>query len=161
MSEFPYGRSGLVFIFAAMQSIKWFAILVILLVAACCFFPWVTIPEKNITISGFHSDISIFGKPGIMHFFICGLLLLLLLFQKSWSLRAGFFISFINIAWAFRNYFLISSCRAGTCPEKQPALYTLLVGSLVLTVLILFVPSRSKIKNFPPEEPVSSMDDRS
>src|SRR6476620_10079719 len=122
-----------------MQPMKWLAVLMALAVIASCFFPWVIIPETHIIISGFHSDYTGFGKPGIMHVFFCSLFILLILLHKNWSLRTAFFLSAFNIAWAGRNYFLVSSCRAGTCPDKQAALYILLACSLLMAIFVLFV----------------------
>jgi len=131
---------------------KWLAVLMALAVIASCFYPWVIIPEKNIIIGGFHSDVNDFGKPGIVHVFLSIIILAFILLKKTWSLRVAFFLSAINIAWAIRNYFLISACRAGTCPEKQPALFVLLAGSLLLTIFILFI--RPDISKPPKEIPV-------
>jgi hypothetical protein len=44
----------------------------------------------------------------------------------------------LNISWAARNYFLISACAGGECPEKKTALYVVLVSSLVMLVAALF-----------------------
>lgn len=122
-----------------MQFSKWLAILAALAVVGACFFPWVIVEERQVSIGGFHATINDYGKPGLLHAFFCGICVLFLLINRVWSIRTSFFISAINIAWALRNFFLISACRGGICPAKQPALYLLLIFSVLLTVLIPFV----------------------
>jgi hypothetical protein len=128
-----------------MQFMKWVAVVVAGVLITACFYPWVSIESKNIVIGGFHSTISDYGKPGIMHAFICSICILFILLQRSWSLRTAFFLSVFNIAWAARNYFILSSCRGGLCPEKLPALYLVLITSLLFTILIVFIPVRRKV----------------
>ena len=133
-----------------MQVSKWPAIVVALIIAAACFFPWVTVEGRTVSIGGFHSTISNYGKPGLLHCFFLLLCVVFLLVSKVWSVRTAFFVSAVNIAWALRNFFLISACQAGECPTKQPALYIVLVGSILLTLLILAVrvrPGRSSVNS--------------
>ena len=44
----------------------------------------------------------------------------------------------MNFAWAVRNYFVLSQCEAGDCPERQPALYFVALSSVVMLVAALF-----------------------
>jgi len=125
-----------------MRFSKWPAILAAVMLVAACFYPWVVIGSKQIYIGGFHSNVSDYGKPGIVHLFLCTLCVVFLWVRKAWSLRAAFFISAINIAWAARNFFIISACQGGVCPQKQPALYIVAVSSILLTLLILFAEPR-------------------
>jgi hypothetical protein len=122
-----------------MQFSKWPAVVAAFVVIAACFFPWVTIESKQAYIGGFHSSVTDYGKPGVLHAFLCGLCIIFLLVARVWSVRAAFFISALNIAWAMRNFFLISACQAGICPVKQPALYVVVVASILLTLLTLAV----------------------
>jgi hypothetical protein len=133
----------------AMQFMKWVAVVAAAVLIAACFYPWVSIESKHVVIGGFHSTISDYGEPGIMHVFVCSLCILLILIQRSWSLRTAFFISVFNIAWAARNYFILSTCRGGVCPEKLPALYLVMISSLLFTILIVFIPARRKLTSTP------------
>jgi hypothetical protein len=44
----------------------------------------------------------------------------------------------LNIAWAIRNYFIISMCREGECPEKQIGLWLVLLASILILIAALF-----------------------
>jgi len=132
-----------------MQGSRWIVIILAVILIAACFYPWVMVPGRNVTISGFHSTVNEFGKPGIVHVFLCSACIILILIFKNWSIRAAFFVSTVNIAWAARNFFIISACRAGICPQKQPALYILLAGSILITFLILTIPAKEKKSDTP------------
>ncbi len=127
-----------------MQIMKWISVLMGTIVIASCFFPWVTIESKNIIIGGFHSTVNIFGKPGLVHLILCSIYIMFLMLNKTWSIRTAFFIGALNIIWAVRNFILISACRGGECPEKQMALYVMLISSVLLPVLILFIDTKQK-----------------
>lgn len=122
-----------------MRVMKILSILLLAVLIGSCFYPWVIIESRQITISGFVSDIPNYGKPGLFHVIISFFYLLFLLIGKAWSTRAAFFISALNIAWALRNFVAISACSGGICPSKQPALYILLASSILLTICTLFV----------------------
>jgi hypothetical protein len=128
-----------------MKSTRWLAIIFCLVVIGSCFFPWVHIESRDIYFGGFKSDSNTYGKPGILHVFLCSVCMLFLLINKIWSVRACFFVSAFNIAWAARNFFLMSSCSGGDCPVKLPAFYVLLIGSLLVTVFIVFVRPRDAV----------------
>jgi hypothetical protein len=129
-----------------MQFSKWLPLLMAIILITACFFPWVTIEQKHITIGGFHSDIPNYGKPGIIHTAIPVICLLFLFFNKPWSVRAAFFMSAFNIAWAFRNFALISACRGGICPVRHTALYVVVAASILFTISILFVKPKEPVK---------------
>jgi hypothetical protein len=125
-----------------MKMARWFALLCAAIVIACCFFPWIHIVSKNILVGGFYSDIKNFGKPGLLQSFFTGIVFILLLINKIWSLRTSFFISVLNLAWALRNFLLIPACSGGECPEKLPALYVLMISSALLILFILLIKPR-------------------
>ena len=148
--SFPFSTLAETVYLRGMKLSKWPAIVVALITAAACFFPWVTVDGRAVSIGGFHSTIANYGKPGLLHCFFLLLCIVFLLVSKVWSVRTAFFVSAVNIAWALRNFFLISSCQAGECPTKQPALYVILIGSILLTLLILAVrvlPGRSSVNS--------------
>ncbi len=80
-----------------------------------------------------------FGKPGLFHIFLTACFLLMVLLNKSWSLRVAFFVGAFNMAWVLRNYIALSACSGGICPQKQYGLFLLLGSSLLSIVLLLFV----------------------
>ena len=127
-----------------MQVRNWLPFLLASLLVASCFLPWVTIASKNVTISGVYSDVVNFGRPALFNFFITALCLILLIPGKGWSYVIAFSLSMFNIAWAFRNYFLISGCRRGICPEKRPGLHLLVISTFLFSLSILFLLPRDK-----------------
>lgn len=128
-----------------MQSIRWVAILTAVVIITACFFTWVSVEEKKFFVGGFYSsENNRFGQPGILHVGFCAIFILLLLLDKIWSLRTAFFICAFNVAWAIRNFVVISACSGGVCPEKHTGLYTILIGSVLLIVLTPFVKVNSK-----------------
>ena len=128
-----------------MQSVRWLSVLTAVIIITACFFTWVSVESKGFFIGGFNSSAaSRFGKPGILQTFFCTIYVLLLLLNKIWSIRAAFFVSAFNIAWAVRNYVVISACSGGTCPEKHTGLYTVLIGSLLLTVFTTIIAVKEK-----------------
>jgi hypothetical protein len=123
-----------------MPKLKLLPLALIALLVASLFFTWVTIESKQIVVSGFQTAGTSFGKPGWFHVVLCAVVGGLLLVPKVWGTRAGFFISTLNVAWAVRNYFIISACYAGVCPVKHTALYVLLISSFLISISLLFIP---------------------
>lgn len=117
---------------------KWIGILAALGLIVSCFFPWVFIESKNITVTGIKSGGTSFGKPGYFHFFLAVLYLVFTSIPRLWAKRWNLLIVALNIAWAARNYFIISACSGGECPEKKAGLYIVLVSSLIMLVAALF-----------------------
>lgn len=113
---------------------KWTGIAAaVLLIVACCM-TWVTIPSKNITVTGIDAAGTNFGKPAYFHFFTIFLFLFFTLTPRVWAKRTNLLVAAVNMAWAVRNYFMISLCRGGECPEKHVAIYAILFLSLVMLV---------------------------
>jgi hypothetical protein len=117
---------------------KWIGLLAAVALAGACFFPWVVIESKNITVSGVESSGTSFGKPGYFHFFLAAFYIVFSFIPTVWAKRWNLLIVALNIAWAARNYLLISSCAAGDCPEKKPALFVVLISSLLMLIAALF-----------------------
>lgn len=128
-----------------MQSIKWLSVLTAAVIITACFFTWVSLENKNFFVGGFvSSDNSRFGQPGILHVAFCSIIIFFLLLNRMWSVRTAFFVSAFNVAWAVRNYIVISACSGGDCPEKHTGLYTILLGSILLLVLTPFIVVKPK-----------------
>lgn len=126
---------------------RWVTIVFALIVIASCFFPWVVIPAKNIVVTGVDARGTSFGKPGYMHLLLSGLTVLLLLLKKMVAQRISIFLTAFNAAWSVRNFIVISACYGGICPEKQTALYLLLLSSFALVIANLF--TGTLVKNQP------------
>jgi hypothetical protein len=126
------------------MAMRGLSILMAMAVIAACFFPWVIIENRDIYFGGFDSTNQNFGKPGLLHVVLCSIVIVLLLIGRIWSIRIAFIFCALNIAWALRNYVIISACRGGECPQKQPALYIILFSSLLLALFLLFIRPKSK-----------------
>lgn len=130
-----------------MQVSKILATIFVFALIACCFFTWISIDDPPIVVSGFHSAGTSFGKPGILHIIICALFLIFIFIPRIWSSRVAFFLSTFNIAWAVRNFIVISTCHSGVCPDKHIALYLVLAFSFLISLSSLFVTYPNKEKN--------------
>jgi hypothetical protein len=47
------------------------------------------------------------------------------------------FLGAFNLAWAIRNFILLSQCELGECPEKNIGIYIALLASIVLFIMTL------------------------
>ncbi len=130
-----------------MRIMKWVGLAAALTLAVACFLPWVIIESRNITVTGIDATGTAFGKPGYFHFFSIVFFLLFNFIPRVWAKRANLFIVALNLAWAIRNYFLISTCQMGECPEKQTAFYMLIPASVLMLAAALFPDIREQKKN--------------
>ena len=127
-----------------MKYLKWLGLLAAILLIASCFFPWVLIPSKNITITGIQSDGTNFGKPGYFNLLMTGVYILFALTPRVWAKRANLIVVALNMAWSLRNYFMLTACEGGECPDTQPALYILLISSIIMFISALFPDTKLK-----------------
>ena len=121
-----------------MRYMKWIGLLAVLLLIVSCFLPWVIILSKNIIVSGVDSTGTNFGKPGYAHFVLGFFFIIFHFIPKLWAKRINLIVVALNIAWAVRNYFIISMCREGECPEKQTGLWLVLAASALMLLAALF-----------------------
>jgi len=116
---------------------KWIGLLATVALVIACFFPWVFIESKNIAVSGVQSMGTNFGKPGYFHFFLAIFFIAFNFIPRIWAKRMNLLVGALNIAWAARNYFLISACSGGECPEKKAAFYVVLIASALMLAAAL------------------------
>ena len=121
-----------------MRFIKWIGFATAVLLIAACFLPWIYIESKNITVSGVNATGTGFGKPGYFHFMMAALFIFFNFVQKVWAKRSNLLVAALNLAWAVRNYFIISSCHMGDCPVKKAAIFILIPASVILLIVVLF-----------------------
>ena len=123
---------------------KWIGLFAAVLLIASCFLPWVIITSKNIVVTGVDSTGTNFGKPGYAHFLLSFFFIIFHLIPKLWAKRWNLVIVALNIAWAVRNFLIISMCREGECPEKKIGLWLVMLGSVLILIAALFPDIRLK-----------------
>src|SRR5687768_965566 len=121
-----------------MRWMKWLSILAGLVMIASCFFTWIVVPEKGITISGINAEGTTYGRPGYVNLILCSLFIVLTLVPRVWAKRCNLGVAAVNVSWTFRNYLLLSRCEAGDCPQIQPMFWVFIVSSLVIMTGALF-----------------------
>lgn len=121
-----------------MRYMKWIGLAAAVLLVISCFTPWVFIESRNITVSGIDATGTNFGKPGYFNLLMTFIFLLFHFTPKVWAKRSNLLITALNLGWAIRNYFIISMCRGGECPEKETGIYLMLMASLIMIVSALF-----------------------
>jgi hypothetical protein len=117
--------------------VKWTGLAASVLLIICCFSPWVFIKSKELVVSGIDATGTNFGKPGYFHLIMAFLFIVLLFTPRVWAKRLNLFVTAINFAWAIRNYFIISMCRGGECPDKQSGIYLIVLASLLMLIAAL------------------------
>lgn len=85
-----------------------------------------------------------FGKPGLMNIFCSVGAGILFLLPQVWAKRTNIFFCGFNIAWAIRNFIILSRCYNGECPEKKAGLYILLAAAVVMLLMSFFPDSPIK-----------------
>ena len=104
----------------------------------CCFVPWVYIQPIHTTITGLNTGQTNFGRPGVIHIFLCVVAIILFLLYKIWAKRANVVVATLNFAWSLRNFLLITRCELGECPEKRLGIYAVILLSFFLLLMALF-----------------------
>lgn len=121
-----------------MRWMKWAGLAAAILLIICCFLTWVTIPSKNIVVSGADATGTSFGKPGYFNLLMTFFFIVCTLVPKIWAKRINLLFTGLNLAWTIRNYFVISACQGGECPEKHAGLFLMLAASLLMLASSLF-----------------------
>lgn len=121
-----------------MNKSQWIALAAGVTLIIACFMPWVIILNPPLTISGVDTIGTRFGKPAYNHFIFTALITLFSFIPKIWAKRFNLFFASLNVAWAIKNFSVISRCEAGECPQKQTGLYLVLFSSIVLLITVFF-----------------------
>ncbi len=129
-----------------MRYMKWFGVAAALLLIISCFIPWVFVESKNLHISGVDASGTNFGKPGYLHFIFAAFFFFFHLLPRLWAKRVNLSVVALNLAWAIRNFFVISACQAGECPEKKAGLILSLAASLCIFIAALFPDLKKEIR---------------
>jgi len=121
-----------------MKNSKWVGIIGVILLFTASYQPWMTVISKNITITGMNTSGTNFGRPALMNLIVSGIAAILFLYSSVMAKRANLFFCAFNLAWSIRNYIIVSTCRAGECPEKRIGLYLLMISAIVIVLASLF-----------------------
>lgn len=100
--------------------------------------PWVHMASANLTVSGVDTSGTRFGKPAYIHFILAGVIVVLTFIKRIWAKRFNLLFAALNLAWAFKNFVVISKCDGGECPERQTGLYLALAASITLLITTFF-----------------------
>jgi hypothetical protein len=130
-----------------MRVLKWAGLVAALLLIISCFLPWVIIESRQITITGIDAPGTNYGRPGYFNLLMTIFFVLFTLVQRVWAKRANLLIVALNLAWAVRNYFILSTCQAGECPSRQTGIYLLLIASVTMLASGLFPDMKTKDGN--------------
>jgi hypothetical protein len=121
-----------------MRWVQWTGIISAGILVVSFFFPWVIIESKNIAVSGIDATGIRLGKPAYFHFLFIFFFLVFTFTPRIWAKRMNLLVVALNVAWAVRNYFLVTACHAGECPVKQWAVYLLIPLALLMLMAALF-----------------------
>ncbi|MEO6915851.1 MAG: hypothetical protein ABI151_09565 [Chitinophagaceae bacterium] len=130
-----------------MKYSKWIGVGAVVLVYVAAFMPWIEVPSQHIVVTGMHTEGTNFGKPAMMNLIISTFSLIFFLWPAIFAKRVNLFFTAFNVAWTLRNSIILSTCRAGECPEKKLGLY--LMG--FAAALMLFASFFPNVKLAEPE----------
>ena len=120
-----------------MNRSKWLGLSASVVLVVACFYPWVTIVSKNLVLSGVDTTGTRFGKPGYFNFILTGIYILFLFINKEWTKKAALFFAAFNFAWSVRNFLIIPLCYGGICPQKEIAIFIVLLSSFLMLLAIM------------------------
>ena len=132
-----------------MKYSKWIGLFAIILMVFAAYQPWVVIPSKNLVVTGLHAEGTNFGKPAMINLIMSGFAGICFLLTSVMAKRMNLFFCAFNLAWAIRNFIVVSLCRAGECPEKKIGLYLVVTASIIMTIAALL--PDIKLKNSEPD----------
>ncbi|MBE7174465.1 MAG: hypothetical protein INR73_28090 [Williamsia sp.] len=121
-----------------MRYSKWIGVLAFVVLLAVSYMPWVYIESKGITVTGLNAAGTNFGKPALLSLVLGVVATILFIIPYTTAKRANLFFCALNLAWAIRNFIVLSTCRQGDCPQKETALYLMLAASIIMLAAALF-----------------------
>ena len=121
-----------------MKYSKWIGILAFVMLIVISYQPWVYIASKQITVTGLNAAGTNFGKPALLSLVMGVVAVILFLLPYTGAKRANLFFCALILAWAIRNFIILSTCRQGDCPQKEAGLYIMLAASIIMLAASLF-----------------------
>lgn len=114
-------------------------LVLVLAFGVAAYLPWIYIPSIHVYVKGMDAGNTLFGKPALFNILCCALSLLFFAIPRLWAKRANLFVATMNLAWALKNLVILSVCRQGECPERQPGLYLMFIFAAGI-LLMAFLP---------------------
>ncbi|HTJ14778.1 MAG TPA: hypothetical protein VL547_22225 [Dinghuibacter sp.] len=112
--------------------------------------PWIYIPSIHSTISGMTDDTGKFGKPALFNLFCCAFSLVFFAVPRLWAKRGNIFAATMNLAWALKNFIILSICRQGECPDRKAGFFLMFLIALGIEIMS-FLPKLTVQKKGAPE----------
>jgi hypothetical protein len=116
------------------------------LIVIACFLPWAYYPDLGMDFTGFFSQGNAYGRPGKLLLFLACLSFGLFWIPRIWAKRFNLLVAVVTMSYGIKSFVLFSSCYGGVCPEKKPALYLMLVSTIVIFIMSLIPDLRLKEK---------------
>lgn len=121
-----------------MKWMKWIGIAAAILLVVSCYTTWVVIPSKNIVITGLNATGTNYGRPGYFNLLMTLFFVVFTLIPRIWAKRMNLIVTALNFAWTLRNFFVITACMAGECPQKHSGIFLLILASVLMLLSSLF-----------------------
>jgi hypothetical protein len=121
-----------------MKYSNWIGILSVIVLIYASFQPWVFIDSQNLTLTGMNTAGTTFGKPALVNLVLSAVAAMLFLLPYVFAKRANLFFCALNLAWAIRNFILLSICHAGECAEKKTGIYIYVAAAIMIMLMGLF-----------------------
>ena len=114
-----------------MKWIKWISIVAAVVLITCCFFPWVIIESKNITVTGMDVAGLAYGHYGYFLIPLAIIFIILQMINKIWAKRLNVAIGALIITISFACIWIFR-CEYGECPQKQIGFYIMFASSIIV-----------------------------
>lgn len=112
--------------------------------------PWIYIPSLHVSVKGMDDGGTIFGKPALFNLICCAFSLIFFAIPRLWAKRGNIFAATMNLAWALKNFIILSICRQGECPDRKAALFLMFLFALGIEIMA-FLPKMPVQKKGAPE----------
>lgn len=117
-----------------MKYSQWIGVAACLMLIVACWLPWAWYPDLQKSFSGFFSEEGRYGRPGKILVFFGGISILLFLIPRVWAKRFNLLSATLCLAFAIRCYVVFTRCYKAICPEKQPAIFLVVIAPLIITL---------------------------
>ena len=116
-----------------MKWIKWISIVAAVILITSCFFPWVIIESKSITVTGMDVDGLAYGHYGYFLIPLAVIFIILQMINKIWAKRLNVAVGALIITISFACIWIFR-CEFGECPQKQMGFYIMFASSVMVFI---------------------------